>query len=127
MSEEQKERPFFIDFLLQPDDDVFGYGSEMSIDMVGFIEPTPDDYKPGFILVGGIIAVTRIGFRINLKAVVKPLLAAVIMGICLCGFSLWVEGLWWHLALVLPFGCAFFIFILLVLKGIPRDVLDCIR
>ena len=81
----------------------------------------------GFILVGGIIAVTRIGFRINLKAVVKPLLAAVIMGICLCGFSLWVEGLWWHLALVLPFGCAFFIFILLVLKGIPRDVLDCIR
>jgi len=57
MSEEQKERPFFIDFLLQPDDDVFGYGSEMSIDMVGFIEPTPDDYKPGFILVGGINAI----------------------------------------------------------------------
>ncbi len=81
----------------------------------------------GFILVFGFISVKLIGFQINLNPIVRPLLAALIMGSCLWGVSLVIEESWLKLFILIPFGCFLFIITLLILNGVPRDILNHFR
>jgi len=71
----------------------------------------------GLILLLGLLAVYRMGIRLDLRPMLRPLLAAGVMGAVLIAI-----GTGHGLALYLGVGLIIYVLALFILRGIPQDV-----
>ncbi len=71
----------------------------------------------GLILFLTLLTVSRLGIRPGYRAMIRPAVATLLMGVTLIGL-----GRQQHLALSLAVGIAAFVAVLAVIGGIPRDV-----
>ena len=76
----------------------------------------------GLILLIGFITVNKIGVRLSLRPVSRPLLAS-----CVMGASLMALGPGWGFAARIGIGFVIYVTVLAGLKGIPQDIREYIR